>query len=240
MPAAIAAAVVRAMSLVGKVAKGDFNKHGGYKFASIDAFLDATSAACAEAGLFAYPVETSSEKETVQSKEGPKTYLKVTYQFMLVHESGASWQHPNDSRPVILPFNGTQTHGSAQSYALKQFWRGLLQIPTGDGDDPDHKEKFEYQTERVEARTTAVRAAQKLRTGNTLGFDFGAGIESVEISQLAKRVSDDVFPPDREDFARTNAPSLEALHKKDRNVWLTVKRILEFRGTGAPGGEIRP
>lgn len=222
MPGPLAAAIVKAMLNVGKVAKGDFNKHGGYKFASIDAFLDATSTACAEAGFFVYPVEKSSERTPV----GDKTYLRVTFQFVLIHESGATWQHPADSRPVVLPFNGTQTHGSAQSYALKQFMRGLLQIPTGDGDDPDHKEKFEYQADRVVNQTMGRKKADGTRA-NTIGFDFGAGVESVEVSQLLKRIRDDLFPADLPHILRTNAPALAQLAAKDKNLWLDVRKILE-------------
>jgi hypothetical protein len=38
-----------------------------------------------------------------------------------------------------LPLTGAQTSGSAQSYAVKQFLRGLLMISTGDKDDVDFK-----------------------------------------------------------------------------------------------------
>lgn len=42
------------------------------------------------------------------------------------------------TRTVEVLRNGAQAYGSAQSYALKQYWRGLLLIPTGDKDDADY------------------------------------------------------------------------------------------------------
>ena len=42
---------------------------------------------------------------------------------------------------MIVPASGAQAFGSSQSYAIKQFMRGLFQIPTGDDDDLDSQEK---------------------------------------------------------------------------------------------------
>ncbi len=53
----------------------------------------------------------------------------------MCHESG------EETKPVqtvvSLPITGAQTSGSAQSYALKQYLRGLFLIKTGEKDDPD-------------------------------------------------------------------------------------------------------
>ena len=51
------------------------------------------------------------------------------------HESGESTEP--SGMDVMLPLTGAQTSGSAQSYALKQFLRGLLMISTGEKDDAD-------------------------------------------------------------------------------------------------------
>jgi hypothetical protein len=45
---------------------------------------------------------------------------------------------PTVRRHVEVIRNGPQAYGAAQSYTLKQYYRGLLNIPTGDNDDPDH------------------------------------------------------------------------------------------------------
>lgn len=68
-------------------------------------------------------------------KYGPTQWAKITYQVTTHHTSGDSL--PTVRRHVEVIRSGPQAYGSAQSYTLKQYYRGLLNIPTGERDDPD-------------------------------------------------------------------------------------------------------
>ena len=61
----------------------------------------------------------------------------------MCHDSG------EETRPVqtvvSLPITGAQTSGSAQSYALKQYLRGLFLVKTGERDDPDFHKQVELE-----------------------------------------------------------------------------------------------
>lgn len=144
IPPEIAKAIVEVMSGVRKLARGDKNQHGGYNFASIDAFLEALNPLCAEAGLFFFMDEVETEviprgepykDQYGKTKESPAS-LRVRYHITICHASGAVCGPV--CRTVTVIASGAQAYGSAQSYALKQFMRSLFQIPTGDADDADH------------------------------------------------------------------------------------------------------
>jgi hypothetical protein len=72
------------------------------------------------------------------------------------HESGET--RPPIIRTVAVPFNGAQAFGSAQSYALKLYYRAVFQISTFDGDDPDfqatHDEPAIVEPKRAVAEPT--------------------------------------------------------------------------------------
>jgi ERF superfamily len=141
IPAEVAAALVKVMTGVKKLAKEDTNKFQRYDFVSVDKFLEATCPLCADAGLVILQEEENvdiSTKETMDDSGKIKTsaWLTVRYGFILAHASGASYGPLH--RSVMVPANGAQAFGSAQSYALKQFMRALFQIPTGDKDDADN------------------------------------------------------------------------------------------------------
>lgn len=130
MPPGMVAAVCQVMGAVGKLAKDQKNNHGGYQFAGIDAFLAATGAACADAGL----VVTQSESEVEVRNE----WMYITYEFSIQHATGAFG--PIRRQQMVHAKMGPQAFGASQSYALKNFLRGLFQIATGDADDIDaHK-----------------------------------------------------------------------------------------------------
>ncbi len=132
--AAINAAINAAMGQIHKLAKGNRNQHGNYSFASVDAFLDLCRPICAEHGL--HPQVDSISSETFSAGNG-KLWAKFSYQLAMSHISGEKTD--NVGMDVMLPLTGAQTSGSAQSYAVKQFLRGLLMISTGDKDDVDFK-----------------------------------------------------------------------------------------------------
>ena len=161
----ILTAIAAAMGDVKKIGKGDRNKFDEYDFASIDKFLELTNPICAAHGLIVLSDETEREEFTKKSKNGEAAWLRVTFAFTVYHSSGE--RLPTVSRSVEVMRTGAQAYGSAQSYALKQFMRGLLLIPTGDKDDPDFKETDAGQVIRQEPETpsaeTIANAIEMLR-----------------------------------------------------------------------------
>ncbi len=132
----INAAINAAMGQIQKLAKGDRNQHGNYSFASVDAFLDMCRPICAEHGL--HPQVDSVGTETFGAGNG-KLWAKFSYRLAMGHTSGEKTDAVG--MDVMLPLTGAQTSGSAQSYAVKQFLRGLLMISTGDKDDADFNQQ---------------------------------------------------------------------------------------------------
>jgi hypothetical protein len=142
VPPEVAAAIVKVMGGIKTLGKEDTNKFQRYDFVSVDKFLAAVGPLCAAAGLVILQEEESTEvaaKESTDDYGKTKTssWLTVRYAFTFVHASGAAYGPLH--RSVMVPANGAQAFGSAQSYALKQFMRAHFQIPTGDKDDADHQ-----------------------------------------------------------------------------------------------------
>src|SRR6056297_253411 len=130
-------AIQKAMGQVQKVGKADRNKHDGYNFASIDNFLELVNPICAENGLIVHMQEGAREDFERQGRSGTSSWMRQSFDITLMHVSGETL--PPVTRTVEVLRNGAQAYGSAQSYALKQFWRCVLLIPTGDKDDADHQ-----------------------------------------------------------------------------------------------------
>ena len=106
-----------------QIYKKNKNEFANYKFAGIDDFLEAYGKVLAEAGLTIIMDEID---EKVDNKS-----LIIVFNFILVHKSGKMWAHPL-RRTIRVDPRGSQAYGTAQSYALKQFLRGLFMIPTGE------------------------------------------------------------------------------------------------------------
>tara|TARA_R100001163_G_scaffold15151_3_gene13753 strand:+ start:2328 stop:2975 length:648 start_codon:yes stop_codon:yes gene_type:complete len=138
--AKVNAAIAKTMAAVQTVGKDDKNQHGNYNFASIDGFLGGCRDACATNGLHPEISVISYEPFTGNNSKQWATY---TYEVVMCHESG------EETKPVqtvvSLPITGAQTSGSAQSYALKQYLRGLFLIKTGEKDDPDFNAPVELE-----------------------------------------------------------------------------------------------
>ena len=134
MPAEIAKAIVKVMGGIKKLGKTERNQFDKYDFVSIDKFLEQVNPLCAEAGLII--LQDEIKREVLPGKNNTP-WLHFDFEFWLAHETGAFWDKPLH-RGVMVPANGAQAFGSAQSYALKQFQRSLFQIPTGDKDDADY------------------------------------------------------------------------------------------------------
>ena len=124
-------AIASAMGEIQPVAKDGKNAHAGYDFASIDKFLQLCRPILANHGLHLNVDCVSSDVITVNNK----TWASNAYRIIMQHSSGEATDPAGIH--VHLPLTGAQTSGSAQSYAVKQYLRGLLLISTGDKDDPD-------------------------------------------------------------------------------------------------------
>ena len=164
IPPEIAAAIVRVMGNVKMLGRQDENKYDHYKYTNIDDFLAAMGPLLAEAGLFILPEEESHEITEVAKKdrEGTSSWLWVRWVFTLGHSSGAMYGPLH--RTSMVPAKGAQAFGSSLSYALKQFMRGVFQIPTGDGDDPDQDRKEPLpQRQRKNGNGKAPLSASALR-----------------------------------------------------------------------------
>ena len=132
----IYSAVAKAMGDVERVAKDSRNNDQKYDFASVDDFMAMVGPICSKYGLVTILDEETREFIEKPGKYGPTQWVAISYQITTWHESGE--QLPTVRRHVEVIRSGPQAYGAAQSYILKQYYRGLLNIPTGDGDDPDH------------------------------------------------------------------------------------------------------
>ena len=142
----IGQAIAKAMGEIETVAKNDANAHGGYNFASIDGFIGGCRDAMSSNGLHALISVVNFERFAGNNN---KQWADITYKIQLCHASGEATE-PVQS-VVTLPITGAQTSGSAQSYALKQFLRGIFMVKTGEKDDPDFNAPTDLETPSVGA-----------------------------------------------------------------------------------------
>ena len=155
-PPKLATALVKVSAEVRQLGKSETNKFSNYDFVSVDKFYAALGPIMSQHGIHCIPDCVESEV-TVNQKSG-KPLLREKWAFTLIHEGGdmAGPFH----RVVTVPAEGAQAHGSSESYAQKQFLRGVFRVPTGDKDDADHQ--------RAEAHTPTGRksSAQAKRDGD--------------------------------------------------------------------------
>ena len=150
----VVTAAAKAMAAIRKVGKEGRNQHDNYNFASIDDFLAMVNPICAESGLI-FPMQEDGIEDFVRKgKFGDNAWMRVRWQITVMHVSGQSL--PPVLRTVEVLRNGAQAYGSAQSYALKQFLRSFLLIPTGDKDDADLQPTDDGQIERAPKPAHAI------------------------------------------------------------------------------------
>lgn len=135
MPQEVAQAVTCVMRDIKRLGKDERNQFSKYDFVSIDKFLETTGPLMAQHGLFIVMDEREWELKRFKSEDKETGWLFMSYDVTLFHQIGVSFGPIR--RNVTVPALGAQAFGSAQSYVLKQFLRGLFMIPTGDKDDPD-------------------------------------------------------------------------------------------------------
>lgn len=145
VPSEVAAAIVAVQSDIKPLARGDRNTHSNYEYTSVDDFYTAVSPIMSRHGLAVLSSCISSQ--VVTGKNVPN--LQEVWVFWVVH-SGGSVAGPFQ-RSATVPALGAQAHGSSESYATKQFLRGLFKVPTGDRDDPDQLAGQEHAPRRKTA-----------------------------------------------------------------------------------------
>jgi len=160
-PPKLAAAIVGVKRSLGRLGKSRRNEHGKYMFASIDDFMEFVSDPTDEFGIFFIPGEaTEPQLVDVTTANGkPNSMWKVSHAFTIVHESGECYGPITKS--VMVQALGAQSAGASQSYALKQLMRGMFNISTGEGDDPD-KEQVTI-VSRGDNETDIQQRASKIR-----------------------------------------------------------------------------
>ena len=131
-PTGLVAAKLAVMTEVKRLEKLFENKHGGYKFASVDDFKDHIRPIMARHGLTLHITEDGFDFIAVKNaKGGESNVAKIRFRFTLHHVSGETSEPSYFT--VCLPYTGAQTSGAAQSYAIKEgVYKGLFQASSGD------------------------------------------------------------------------------------------------------------
>lgn len=141
-------AVCAVMAEVHSLKKAEDNKHGNYKYVSVDAFKDFVRPLMAKNGLSLLTNEVEFALDTVQSRNGPTVVARITFEFTLHHVSGEI--APTERATIVLPYTGAQTAGAAKSYVIKEYMKGKFLVSTGDKDlieggaDADAYKQQEY------------------------------------------------------------------------------------------------
>ena len=160
------AAHAEAKKHVKKLTLNEGNKDLGYKYVSIDEFLAMAREVLSEQGLSVSTSMLSKEMVTRKNaKGGDKLVLGCKFQFTLRHSSGCI------DDPVIwyqeADYFGPQAYGIVHSYAMKRFYKGLLEIETGEDDDIDnelnkqgHAEPEKPEGAAAQSNTEKAKAAQ--------------------------------------------------------------------------------
>ena len=160
------AAHAEAKKNVQKLTLNEGNKDLGYKYVSIDKFLAMAREVLSEQGLSVSTSMLSKEMLTRKNaKGGTKLVLACKFQFTVRHSSGCI------DDPVVwyqeADYFGPQAFGIAHSYAMKRFYKGFLEIETGEDDDLDneankqgHAEPEKPEGGAAKSNTENAKAAQ--------------------------------------------------------------------------------
>jgi len=153
-PAKLAAALVNVSSEVKQLGKSEKNAFAKYDFVSVDKFYAVVGSLMATHGVHCIP--DCVESSVVENMKTGKPLLRERWAFTLIHETGemAGPFH----RTVTVPAEGAQAHGSSESYAQKQFLRGVFRVPTGEKDDADYGDKPEHAPASGPQRKSSAQA----------------------------------------------------------------------------------
>ena len=174
----ISAAVAAAIKEVIILGKGDRNTHGNYAFASIDKFLEMVNPICGNHGLF--PVISCKDVDYYEgrTKSGTSMWGRYSFEITLTHMSGETLAPQTITVPVQI--TGAQSSGAAQSYALKQYFRGIFMIPTGDKDDPDFNKPVEFEPVITAEQALSIKTSMEEVKGDMPKFLGLMGLTKLE------------------------------------------------------------
>ncbi|MCJ8334644.1 MAG: ERF family protein [Epibacterium sp.] len=156
-PPKLAAALCKVSGEVKQLGKSERNSFAKYDFVSVDKFYAAIGPIMAAHGVHCIP--DCIESEVFSGKNGKPT-LRERWAFILIHEAGecAGPFH----RTVTVPAEGAQAHGSSESYAQKQFLRGVFRVPTGDKDDADYQKAEPHEIRQPAPKAPSVHPENPL------------------------------------------------------------------------------
>lgn len=213
IPGPIVKRVCQVQSSIEAVAKTQFNKQGGYKFASADDIYAAVTRKMGEVGLMIMPIEMEPvviervEKEITDERTGAISkkitqWGKFRFGFVLACEE-STWFDHRSARSLFIQIIGPQTFNAAESYSQKQYLRGLLKLPTGDM-DLDSMPQAETEDDQVSLSAPRKRksSAAAKREGGTEVFNeirgkIAEAPTRVILNQLRTLYNDDwsTMPP---------------------------------------------
>lgn len=177
IPGSIVKALCAVQSSIGAVAKTQFNKQGGYKFASADDIYAAVARKFGEVGLMIYPLEMEQPEikrvEKTDKQTGAVTisqWGQFCFGYMLATED-ASWFDPRSSRTIFIQILGPQTFNAAESYCQKQYLRALLKLPTGDMDLDSMPQGDDEETQIKMLRRNPKSSSAAKKDGTTEVFN---------------------------------------------------------------------
>ena len=153
-------AIADAAAEVAPIAKDHLNKYDGYQFVSIDDYMVACRKSLAKHKLVITATESDVDIISKAGRKGEAQWLKFRWEFRVHHGPSGQASEPY-IRTVFVPWTGAQASGSAQSYAIKVFYRQLLNIPTGECDDPDFPDSQGPISEQAYRQQQAVPPAKK-------------------------------------------------------------------------------
>lgn len=137
---AFADALVKASTEMPALNKADENKHGGFRYVSIDNYYETVARIALKHGFTWKIRETESGVIPIGTKldrNGHETAIfavRSAYTFDVMHApSGTVWGN-YFSCSIVHPLQGAQTAGSAMSYADKLFMRTTFHVVTGEQD----------------------------------------------------------------------------------------------------------
>lgn len=127
--------VCLAKAEVGAIPKNGFNKHGGYKHATVDDVYNACRPILAKHGLDLQLDILECELSHVESRDRDGNPKRTTWAHVKARMGfeGETHQH----RPFSVPVTGPQTFEIINSYLQKQYLRARFQIETGEYDEED-------------------------------------------------------------------------------------------------------
>jgi hypothetical protein len=199
IPPDIAKAIVLVKKDVKTIVKDAENKHGNYKYASVDAVYEGVREGMATHGLCLLLLETGF------SPFGEKS---IRFEFQVVlFTAESTWTHATFKRSIVLPWNGPQTAQAAQSYVEKAVLKSLFKLDTGDA-EPEGNELGEAPKKDKDKDNGKKAKAPEIK-------DDAAKRKEV-LADLDKTYPKTMGPQDANDFAEKWAADFPTMSENDK------------------------